>query len=106
MAFPGSSFQNFPGEDTPGPPYIGCTFSARMFNPPTFNSFLRLCITNFIVQIFILAGPSKPGNTDLVSRNFKIGEAYPGLPYFRVFPPSRFRTDCPLDPSILFGNFI
>ena len=77
-----------------------------MFNPPTFNSFLRLCITNFIVQIFILAGPSKPGNTDLVFQNFKIGEAYPGLPYFRVFPPHVLERIVALDPNILFGNFI
>ena len=60
-------FKIFPGENTPGPGYIGRTFSARMFCPPTLNSFQSLCITNFIVQIIILSGPSKPGNTDSVS---------------------------------------
>ena len=71
MAFRGSSFQFFPGEDTPGPSYIGHTFSARIFNPPTFNSFLSLGSANFIVQIIVLSGPSKPGNTDSVPQNFK-----------------------------------
>ena len=71
MAFRGSSFQNFPGEDNPGPPYIGRNFIARMHvqPPSTFNSFLSLCITNFIVQIIILSGPSKPGNNNSVSQN-------------------------------------
>ena len=57
--------------------------------PPTLNSCLSLCITNFIVQIIVLSGPSKPGNTDSVSQNLKkIREAYiPGLPHFRVCPP-------------------
>ena len=39
--FRGSSFQNFPGEDAPGPLYRARVFGARMFSPPTFNSFLR-----------------------------------------------------------------
>ena len=64
-------FEIFPGKNTPGPPYIGRTFSARMFCPPTLNSLQSLCITNFIVQIIVLSGLLKPGNTDLVSQNFK-----------------------------------
>ena len=88
MAFRGSSFQNIPGEDTPGPPYIGRTFNARMFSPPTFNSLVSHCITNFIVPIIVLSGPSKYGNTDSVSQNFKkLGKHVPGLPHFRVCPP-------------------
>ena len=54
---------------------------------------LRLCFTNFVVQIIILTGPSKAGNTDSVSQNFKsVGKHTPGL---RASPPpSRFTTDC------------
>ena len=81
-------FKIFPGENTPGFPYIGRTFIARMFCPSTLNSFLSLCITNFIVQIIVLSRPSKPGNTDSVSQNFKkLGKHIPGLPHFRVCPP-------------------
>ena len=73
--FPGEKinlvFKIFPGENTHGPAHIGRTFSARMFCPPTLNSFQSLCITNFIVQIIVLSGPSKPGNNDSVSQNFK-----------------------------------
>ena len=59
-----------------------------MFCPPTFNSFLSLCITNFIVQIIVLNGPSKPANTNSVSQNFKnLGKDIPELPHFRVCPP-------------------
>ena len=44
---------------------------------------------NFIVQIIVLSGPSKPGNTDSVSQSFKkIREAcIPGFPHFRVCFP-------------------
>ena len=42
--FRGSSFQNFPGEDAPGPLYRARAFGARVFSPPTFNLFLRLCL--------------------------------------------------------------
>ena len=88
MAFLGSSLQNFPGGEYPGLPCIGRTSSARMFCPPTLNSFLSLCITNFIVQIIVLSGPSKPGNTDSVSQYFKkLGKHIPRLPHFRVCPP-------------------
>ena len=88
MAFRGSSFQNFPGDDTPGPPYIDRTFIARMFSPPTFKLFLSLCITNFIVPIIILSGPSKPGNSNSLSQNLKkLGKHIPRLPHFRVCPP-------------------
>ena len=82
-------FKIFPGENTPGPPYIGHTFSARTVCAPTLNSFLSLCITNFIVQIIVLSGPSKPGNTDSVSQNFKkLGKHIsPDFPHFRVCPP-------------------
>ena len=35
-----------------------------------------------------LSRPSKPGNTDSVSQNFKkLGKHIPGLPRFRVCPP-------------------
>ena len=64
-------FKIFPGKNTPGPAYIGRTFSARMFCPSTLNSFQSLCTTNFILQIIVLSGPSKPENTDSVSQNFK-----------------------------------
>ena len=43
--FRDSSFQNFLGEDAPGPLYRARAFSSRMFSPPTFNSLLRLCST-------------------------------------------------------------
>ena len=82
MAFRGSSFQNFPGEDTPGPP--SWVAPLALVCPPLSS----LCITNFIVQIIVLNGPSKPGNTDSVSQNFKtLGKHIPGLPHFRVYPP-------------------
>ena len=36
----------------------------------------------------VLSGPSKPGNIDSVSQNFKkLGKHIPGLPRFRVCPP-------------------
>ena len=96
----GSSFQNFPGEDTPGPPYIGRTLSARMFSPPTFNSFPSLCITNFITQIIVLSGPSKPGYTDSESQNFKkLGKHIPGLLHFRVCPPHFLERIVPLSST-------
>ena len=88
-------FKIFPGENPHGSAYIGRTFSARMFCPPTLNSFQILCITNFIVQINVLSGPSKPGNTDSVSQNFKkLGKHI--SPDFLIFEsvPSLFRTDC------------
>ena len=82
MAFRGSSFQNFPEEDTPTS-LIGRTFSARMFTPPP-----SLCITNLIVQIIVLNRPSKPGNTNSVSQNSKnLGKHILGLPHFQVCPP-------------------
>ena len=72
LAFRGASFQNFPRGEYPWTCLqLGRTFSARMFSLPTLNSFQSLCITNFIVQIIVLSGPSKPGNTDSVSPNFK-----------------------------------
>ena len=81
LAFRGSIFKIFPGENTPGPPFISRTC------PPTLNLFLSFCITNFIEQIIVLSGPSKPGNTDSVSQNFiKLGKHIPGLPRFRVCP--------------------
>ena len=87
MAFRGSSLQNFPVED-PRTSLIGRTFSARMFSPPIFNSFLSLCITNFIVQVIVLKWPSKPANTNSVSQNFKnLGKDIPELPHFRVCLP-------------------
>ena len=59
-----------------------------MFSPPTFNSFLSLCITNFIVQVIVLNGPSKPANTNSVFQNFKnLGKDIFELPHFRVCPP-------------------
>ena len=68
LAFRGSSFQR---RITPGLPYIGRTFSARMFCPSTLNSFLSLCITNFIVR-----------------------ETYPRTSSFSSLSPSLFRMDC------------
>ena len=88
MAFRGSSFQSFPGEEYPRTSLHRSHLSARMFCPSTLNSFLSLCINNFIVQIIVLSGPSKPGNTDSVSQNFKkLGKHMPRLPHFRVCPP-------------------
>ena len=64
-------FKIFPEENTPGLPYIGRTFSARMFCPSTSDSFLSLCIANFIVR-----------------------ETYPRTSSFSSLPPSLFRMDC------------
>ena len=78
MAFRGSSFQNFSGGNTPGPPYIGCTFSARMFSPPNFTSFLSLLRT-LLYRSLYLAGLQNLG-IPIVSQNFKkLGEHIPGL---------------------------
>ena len=96
MAFRGSSFQNFSGEDPLDlPSYIAPSGLVSPPPPPTFNSFLSLCITNFIVQIIVLNGPSKPENTNSVSQNFKnLEEDIPELRHFRVCPPPPFRTGC------------
>ena len=99
--FRGLVFKIFPGENTPRPPYIGRTFSARMLCPPTLNSFLSLCITNFIVQIIVLSGPSKPGNTDSVSQNFKnLGKHIsPDFLIFESAPPPHY-----LERIVAFGS--
>ena len=96
-----------------------------MFSPPTFNSFLSLCITNFIVQVIVLKWPSKPANTNSVSQNFKnLGKDIPELPHFWVCPPhflerivalvgipiERYedtvgvKSMSPFDIKLLFGN--
>ena len=100
MAFRGSSFQNFPGEGTPWTSLIGRTFRARMFSPPTFNSFPSLCVTNIIVQIIVLNGPLKPANTNSVSQNFEnLGKDIPELPHFRVCPPHFLERIVALDSN-------
>ena len=92
MPFRGSSFQNFPGEDPLDLPHRSHLQGSYVQPPPpppaTFNSFLSLCIMNFIVQIIVLNGPLKPANTNSVSQNFKnLGKDIPELPYLRVCPP-------------------
>ena len=72
-----------------------------MFSPPTFNSFLSLCITNFIVQVIVLNGPSKPANTNSVFQNFKnLGKDILELPHLRVCPPHFLERIVALDESI------
>ena len=90
LAFRGSSFQNFPGGEYPRTSLHRSHLQRSYVLFSTLNSFLSLCtcITNFIVQIIVLSRPSKPGNTDSVSQNFKkLGKDIPGLPNFRVCPP-------------------
>ena len=83
MAFRGSSFQNFPGEDTPDLSHRSHLQRSYVHPPPQ-----SLCITNLIVQIIVLNRPSKPGNTNSVSQNSKnLGKHILGLPHFQVCPP-------------------
>ena len=73
LAFRGSSFQNFPGGE------YSRTSLYRSHLPPNFE---------FVPKLLYYELPSKPGNTDSVSQNFKkLGKHIPGLPRFRVCPP-------------------
>ena len=84
MAFRGSSFQNFSGRIPLNLPHRAHLQPSYVHPPPPPS----LCIMNFIVQIIVLSWPSKPGNTDSVSQNFKnLGKHIPGLPHFRVCAP-------------------
>ena len=85
MAFRGSSFQNFPEEDTPDLPHRSHLQRSYVHPPPPPPS---LCITNFIVEIIVLNRPSKPGNTNSVSQNSKnLGKHTLRHPHYQVCPP-------------------